>query len=767
MKNLRLGKYVTKWDWYVAAAMAVLVVIIFEGFIFTDKMIFGTDMIPMGYMMRKVVADFWRANHTIPLWNPYILCGLPVVDAMHGDLFYPAALLYLVLPLHKALGYKIVIHVWIAGMAMYTLLRTLGLRRRSALFGGLCYMVAPYFLSLTYAGHDGKMFVTALFPLSVAALEVFLKRIKYIWAVVLGALLGLLFLTSHPQMTYFAMWGLTIYFLFNIPRLAKARNLGKGVLFLVIALLIGIGIGCVQFLPTYYYTTNFSPRTGGVSFAFASSWSLHPEEIVSLLYPMFGGYLDFYWGRNPFKLNAESPGPLVLLIALGGLVLCLRRRQLLPWLFLFVFCPLYALGAHTPLLKAAFYAIPGAKFLRAPSIIMFMFSCSASVLAASFLDALLAKQVSPFQKKVLTGLLLFTIIMTVAMTVGRGSFYGLWQSVYGKLGREKLAVIQSSGGMLARDALVLGLAGAAFLILAASKSRLWRDGGGVAAIAIVGVLATSLPHSMRFIQYVNVRDVLRQDQMISYVKRDMDIFRALPATGLTFYDKNFMPIFGIQTVNGFYDNRSRFFETLAGASQENLANPNIMRITNVKYVLTSDRVTHPMLALEREFGKAFVYRNAGFLPRALIVHNAVVAQDDSEALAIIKDPAFDPSSTIVLADGRPVSGEAAGDEEVKIQVYAPDRVLLRAKVSSPGYLFFSENYLPYWKARVDGKDVPLLRADVSMRAVYLEAGDHTVEMRFVSRWYRAGAVLCLAACAVVVASVVSSYRGRTRRGRDA
>jgi hypothetical protein len=228
-----------------------------------------------------------------------------------------------------------------------------------------------------------------------------------------------------------------------------------------------------------------------------------------------------------------------------------------------------------------------------------------------------------------------------------------------------------------------------------------------------------------------------------------------------------MPIFGIQTANGFYDNRIRFFETLSGASQENLLNPNIMRITNVKYVLTSERVTHPMLVLERDFGKAFVYRNTGFLPRAFIVHDAVVAQNDSEALALIKDPDFDPSSTIVLAGGRPMSGEAAGGEGVKIETYAPDRVLMRAKASSPGYLYFSDNYLPYWKARVDGKAVPVLRADVSMRAVYLEPGDHTVEMRFVSRWYQAGALLCLAACAVVVGSLVVSSRGRPRRRRDA
>ncbi|HVP57344.1 MAG TPA: hypothetical protein VMU02_04560, partial [bacterium] len=614
---------------------------------------------------------------------------------------------------------------------------------------------------------DGKMFVTALFPLCVAALEIFLKTVKYFWAIVFGALLGLLFLTSHPQMTYFAMWGLVIYFLFSIPRLVKGKALGKGIALAALALVIGVAIGCVQFLPTYYYTTNFSPRTGGVSFAFASSWSLHPEEIVSLLYPMFGGYLDSYWGRNPFKLNAESPGPLLLLVALGGLILYLKRRERLPWLFLFIFCPLYALGAHTPLLKLAFYAIPGAKFLRAPSIIMFMFSCSSAVLGASFLDRLLDKDMSPFEKRLLAGLLIFVIVMTAAMTVGRGSVYSLWQSVYGKVGRDKLSIIQSSGGMLARDALILGLAGAALLILAASKSRSWRGGSGLVAIAIIGVLVTSLPHSARFIRYMKVSDLMRQDPMIDYIKRDRDVFRTLPLTSSSYYNRNFMPIFGIETSNGFYDNRIRFYETLSGANQENLVNLNVMRVTNTKYVLTSERVEHPMLVLERDFGKAFVYRNAGFLPRAFIVHNAVVAQSDSAALELIKDPAFDPSSTIVLAGGQPMLGAPAGDEGVSFESYAPDKVRLRAKVSSPGYLYFSENYLPYWRATVDGRDVPVLRADVAMRAVYLEPGEHTVEMRFVSRWYQAGAVICLIACAFVAGSIAVCSRGQAGRTKHA
>jgi uncharacterized membrane protein YfhO len=112
-----------------------------------------------------------------------------------------------------------------------------------------------------------------------------------------------------------------------------------------------------------------------------------------------------------------------------------------------------------------------------------------------------------------------------------------------------------------------------------------------------------------------------------------------------------------------------------------------------------------------------------------------------------------------LADGEPISGEATGDESVKLETYEPDRVKLEAKVSSPAYLFFSENYLPYWKAAVDGRPARVLRADVAMRAIYLEPGQHTVEMRFSSKWVNTGAYICLLSCLLVVGSLVAYMRG--------
>jgi hypothetical protein len=672
------------------------------------------------------------------------------------------------MPLHKALGYKIVLHVLIAGIAMYFLLRTLGLRRRAALAGGVGYMVAPYLLSLIYAGHDAKMFVTALFPLCIMLLERLIRQPKLIGSALFGGSIGLLLLTSHPQMAYFASWGLGLYLVFNVPRMVRNGVVVKCIALIVLAVLLGIGIGSVQFLPTYYYTTNFSPRTGGVTLEFASSWSLHPEEIASLLYPSFAGYLGDYWGRNYFKLNAESPGPMILLLALAGFVLVVRRRDMLPWLVLFVFCPLYALGAHTPLFKAIFHLVPGAQFLRAPSVIMFMFSCSASVLAAFFIDSFLDKKISRSQRQLLIGLAVGILMLTIVLGVGRGAFLSLWKAVFGWPDAQKLGIAQATAAKWPADiaAIAVFTLGVVVTLMTALR-RKWH-GAVWMTILLVGLLVTGLRHSLKFVEYINVADFTRMDPIIELVNRDTDKFRVLPATGWGTYDRNYLPIFGIETANGFYDNRIRYYDYLIGENSENLFHPNVMAITNTKYVLSSRELDLYSLRLKQDFGRAFVYENQTFLGRAHIVHNARVAEDDSIALEAIKRASFDPSTTVMLHSGTPMDGgPPLPGEYAKIESYDLNEIEIHANLESPGYIFYSGNYLPYWNAYVDGREVPLERANISMRAIKLPQGEHRVKMKYESKWFNVGTYLSLACCAFIGLCVAAELRRRRRVTRSA
>ena len=80
-----------------------------------------------------------------------------------------------------------------------------------------------------------------------------------------------------------------------------------------------------------------------------------------------------------------------------------------------------------------------------------------------------------------------------------------------------------------------------------------------------------------------------------------------------------------------------------------------------------------------------------------------------------------------------------GDTIVLTQ-YAPNELRYRYEAAGPRLAVFSEIYYPNgWKATVDGAPVDVLRADWTLRAAVLPAGEHEVVMRFDPDSYRVGA----------------------------
>jgi uncharacterized membrane protein YfhO len=62
-----------------------------------------------------------------------------------------------------------------------------------------------------------------------------------------------------------------------------------------------------------------------------------------------------------------------------------------------------------------------------------------------------------------------------------------------------------------------------------------------------------------------------------------------------------------------------------------------------------------------------------------------------------------------------------------------------------GFLVLSDVWYPGWKARVDGMDTPILRANYLFRAVPVSNGEHTVEMIYQPPSFLAGLAVTLLA----------------------
>lgn len=199
-------------------ALAGLVALLFGDYLLSDKLLFGTDSIPGGLFFRQLLVDFVRSFHALPRWDPYILGGLPFLDATHGDTFFPSSLLQFAMPVYRALGHKLVLHVFLAGAFMAFYLRSLRLRPSAVALGAFAYMLCPIFVSYLYAGQDGKMYVTSLCPLVLALLERAMSSGSVRAFALLGVAVGLAILSAQIQMAYHLTWFLGALFVVRLVR---------------------------------------------------------------------------------------------------------------------------------------------------------------------------------------------------------------------------------------------------------------------------------------------------------------------------------------------------------------------------------------------------------------------------------------------------------------------------------------------------------------------------------------------------------------------
>ena len=112
----------------------------------------GCD-IHLQYFAWRHFAFHNLAQGTLPFWNPYIFSGTPFIAGMQSALFYPFNVLYLLLPIHLAINYTVILHIFLSGVFFYFFMRTLNVERFAVFLSALVYMFAATQICRIYAGH--------------------------------------------------------------------------------------------------------------------------------------------------------------------------------------------------------------------------------------------------------------------------------------------------------------------------------------------------------------------------------------------------------------------------------------------------------------------------------------------------------------------------------------------------------------------------------------------------------------------------------------
>ncbi len=718
----------------------------------------------------------------LPQWNPFFLGGMPTWDANAGSGLYPIFLILgLLLPITHVVTVGFVLHTLIAGLTTYVLVqRYFKLEAWMSVALSVAYMLNTYLISLIFGGHDGKFHILAWLPLATYFL---LRSLApgASWKSLLGLSVSVAVFvsTSHLQFTYYVLMGFFLVWLYHLIPALRAKRFGEALSLLFrfwVPIILGVGLLFYMFYPPVKYNEEFSIRGAGerTTYEYSTSWSMHPEETASLLVPEFGGIVENYWGRNFFKLNAEYPGLLVWFLALFGL-LALRTKWHWFWGGVGLLAILYGLGAHTPVFRIMYETVPGLKFFRAPSMMLFWLAAALLMMSAETLrrfsaqgpDAIpdakrahILKRLTVWGYAVAGLLALFGLVPSIP--------YGIWNFMVDttqipNFARQDAAMGAFTIGALRAAALVgvLTWASAAFLLKARKPMAF-----GLIALAVTVVDAYWV--NSHFLQAVPTERILHHDPVVDRLKADPTRFRVFGLPG-TFEGVN-TQYYGIETVDGFADHEMRHMRALRGNDYRN--NPNYM----AGLQQAADGSVSGSVFLDLLNVKYLAYRvpnvpgiqvvpNVTALPRAMLVPAWDVV-DDSAALRGIQTPGFNPRAVAFVAVETAealVSGGTRGDSagtpapvEAVEKAWELGRQVYEVNAPYAGLLVIADPWFPHWQATVNGKAVPLLRTNFAFRGVQLEAGPNVVEITYSSPWLRTGLLVSLLSL-VVLALVLWLY----------
>jgi hypothetical protein len=729
-----------------------------------------SDQYKAGYGFREFAAESLRNGDGFPLWNPYLWGGMPYVAAMHGDIFYPTFLLRMILPTDVGMTWGFIIHFFLCGFFAYLFFRAVGVGFWGALLGGIAYMMGGKVGSLVSPGHDGKLFVNALYPLVLWTLTRGIRDEKrWAWGL-LALLVGLTMLTPHPQLAQYLLISALAWSIYLLVTGVKAGRFDRNAAFRKVgiaaaAVVLGFALSAIQYLPVREYVS-WSPRAQGFgAYEDATSFAWPPEDVFTVYLPEFTGGIEAYWGRNFIKLHSDYIGVIVLMLfgaAFFGLRGDARRKLVWYWTGVIGVTVLWALGSATPFFRIPYYLVPGTKFFRAPDNFLFVGWLGLAMIAGIGLERVAARAV---KIKYFLGWAIFALVVAALGITG-----GL-TNVAETMARPERADLVSYGAEAVRMGALRSLL---FVLL----------GVGLFVAFLLGKLALRpLLIAVAVVTIVDLWSVLRgywefsepaaktyaSNAAIDYLKRLEQPARAF----ITAKDRG-EPLDAdlngglmqhkVAVPAGYHGNHIARYDTLVGGERAErlLESANARRLTNTQYFLTdadlptnlATKVAGP--ARDAAGRDVILYKLPDTASYAWVTPIIVKAPDEQVAPTLLDDR-FDLRSAALFNPNAQVTAVTVPDQlpaplplSVHVDSYAAGRVSMTLSAPSPkgSALVVSENYYPGWSATVDGKPTRVERADYTFMGIELPEGARKVQLLFRSATYERGKAITLVALAL-------------------
>jgi len=591
----------------------------------------------------------------------------------------------------------------LAGIFMFLYLRR-KFRDEVALFGSILYMFSLGYIVVFI--HNFAVDSLWVLPLLMLALE----KEDWRFSAMAGALVGFMLFAGHPQIPLYAFAMGAFYYLY----FRKFRHL----IFFV--------LGSLPFFAAYYFAfidvVRDSPR---LSYTLDQllEISFYPKFFIQLLVPKFYGALEpgasFLGGPYYFYIEITQYFSLAgLIFAIIGLWKgwkdsFIRFVAIVSFIFFF-----FALGKANPVV-VALYKTGLFSGIRNPSRAMYIVAFLVPILASYGLKTFLEEKDRLFRPVVYTVMgMVVVAVVYLLMNPGMPPMEGEMFKFFLILTVILLGVFAFVRGMISPSGFAYFLILISFfdLYLAGNPYLRWKED---------------------LYRYYNM-------ELAQKFRKDRGLFRinARSSRGMVFRRNSGM-ITGLELTEGYNPmmpyHYAQFYQHVLERKRGFL---NLLEVMNVRYYITDKG-----FARIRE------------LPRAYVVYSVREITDSATFFRMADKMNFMQVAYVQM----PVSSRynSEGFDPCRVDRYDAEKIILTCNARADGFLYLSKTYQRLLRAKVDGKEVPVIRTNWAFSGLELKKGSHVVEFYMDSKGLLIALVLFLIGTFAPILMIFPIFRAKS------
>ena len=688
---------------------------------------------PVGFFFQQSLF-----HGELPLWDAYSHCGVPFMAQMGS--WYPGNWLFALLPAPWSLNLSLLLHLLLGGWGMYALVRHWRADGFAASFAGLAYVFNGGVLSCFQWGNYIESF--GWLPWVVLTVTQAWRNGGR-WLALAAIVSALQVLTATPELTLLGWMFLAALWL--AEWLAGDLSLWLSARRTAVVIVLAAGITMVQMLP-FFDLLAHSQRDTNYEQAF---WAMPGWGWANLVVPLFHNYLSpqgnwFQHGQD--FLMSYYPGLGVLVLAAAA-AWCVRTRTTLVVVIAVLSCWVLALGQAGHLYPLAKKVFPWLGIARYPVKFTLLTAFLVPLLAAWAIQKIQAGTDIRARRSLLASAGIF-----LALAAGLVVFARQYPLPFD-------ATETMTWNAIIRAVLLVALV-VALLLLPKINSRSQRLAGQFLVLGILvadllthspGITPT-LPSSVLApgLWQADGRPSLRlgSGRIMDTPAADREmLFSRVTSPQQDFLSKrlaewyNLNLLDSLPKVNGAITLRPAEFDLV---ERRIYFTPGASYGDGLPDFLSVAWLSDPANPLK------WIART-NFLP-VITAGQQPEFRSDPQALDAIMSTDFNPRTVVYL----PESDRSAVtvNQPTRCQItdvrFGQNQVEARVQAETPSLVVLSQTFYHLWEASVDGRRVPLLRANVAFQALQVPAGTHQIKLVYRDSNLLAGAAISLTSLLICI-----------------